>query len=138
MKRYLLTIYLIIFLTTAWAQKDGSIKGIVHHTASMQPLAGASVTVLLAKDSSLVNFSRTNNNGFFAINNIEKGNYRLLITHIGYRNIDKVFLVTTALPDIDFGDLVISNKSTLLNDVTVTQEKPPVVIRNDRVVENII
>src|SRR5450432_2474300 len=121
MKKYLLAIsFIIISLVTLQAQKEGSIKGIVKDTVAGQPLAGATITILLAKDSSLISFSRTNSNGLFTIRNLEKGNYRLLITHVGYRNINRMFPVTDALSDIDFGELPISNKSTVLDEVTVT------------------
>jgi Outer membrane protein beta-barrel family/Carboxypeptidase regulatory-like domain len=137
MKKHLLIINCLLFsLITLYAQKEGSIKGIVKDTATGLPLSGATVTVMFASDSSLVSFARTNSNGFFAIRNISNGNYRLLITHVGYRNISKAFSVTGALSDIDFGELAISNKSTLLDEVTITQEKPPVIIRNDTIEYN--
>lgn len=132
MKIHLLIIGLLFFLLQqVQAQKEGSIQGIVKDSSSGLPLEGATVTVLLVKDSSLVGFSRTNGNGFFSIRNIDNGSYRLLITHVGYLNISRSFAVTASLPGIDFGVLFINNKSTLLKEVTVTQEKPPVVIRND-------
>ena len=134
MNKYLIAIYFIISsLLTAQGQKEGSIKGIVKDTAASLPLNDATVTVLLAGDSSLVSFSRTNSNGFFVIRNIGKGGYRLLITHVGYRNIDRPFVITDALKDIDFSTLIITSKSTLLQEVTVVQEKPPVIIRNDTI-----
>ncbi|HTE09896.1 MAG TPA: outer membrane beta-barrel protein [Chitinophagaceae bacterium] len=132
MKIYLLVIIILTAsLLTVQGQKEGSIKGAIKDTASGLLLNGATVTVLLAKDSSLVNFSRTNSNGYFSIHNLENGGYRLLVTHVGYINISKPFVISAALTDIDFGTLIISNKSTLLQEVTVIQEKPPVVIRND-------
>lgn len=132
MKVYLLLINIFFSsLLTVHAQKEGSIKGIIKDTSSGLPLSDATVTVLLAKDSSLVSFSRTNNNGFFTIRNLEKDAYRLLVTHVGYLNITTQFVITATFTDIDFGTLIINNKSTLLQEVTVTQEKPPVVIRND-------
>ena len=131
MKLYLLLLLPLLFFFNANAQKEGSIKGIVTDTVSGLPLSGATVTVLLAKDSSLVSFGRTNTLGAFNIRNIENGDYRLLITHVGYTNISKSFSVTASLAAIDFGMLIISNKSTLLEEVTIAQEKPPVVVRND-------
>ncbi|MEP6728621.1 MAG: TonB-dependent receptor [Bacteroidota bacterium] len=132
MKVYLLLINIFFSsLLAVHAQKEGSIKGIIKDTSSGLPLSDATVTVLLAKDSSLVSFSRTNNNGFFTIRNLEKDAYRLLVTHVGYLNITTQFVITATFTDIDFGTLIINNKSTLLQEVTVTQEKPPVVIRND-------
>lgn len=131
MKKYLLLLILVNSLFIAYAQKEGSIKGIVQDTASKQFLNNATITVFLAKDSSLVSFSRTNSNGFFTLRNLENGNYRLLVTHVGYLNITREFSISTGLPELNFGTLVITNKSNLLQEVTVVQEKPPVVIRND-------
>ncbi|MEP6746739.1 MAG: TonB-dependent receptor [Bacteroidota bacterium] len=131
MKKYLLGISFAISVITLQAQKEGSIKGIVKDTGSGQPMAGATITILLAKDSSLINFSRTNSNGFFTIRNLEKGSYRLLVTYVGFHNINRSFFITEMLPDIDFGTLIISNNNTVLDEVTITQEKPPVLIRND-------
>ena len=125
----------IIFFTASWqtanAQQEGSIKGTVKDTASHLLLSGATVTILLAKDSSLVSFARTSSTGFFSIRPLHNGAYRLLVTHVGYVNISRPFVISNALTDVDFGELVISNKSTLLQEVTVMQEKPPVIIRND-------
>lgn len=131
MKIQLLFVLLILLLPKLHAQKEGSIKGIVKDTSSGQPLAGATVTVLQAKDSSLISFSRTNSNGFFSLRSLDYGEYRLLVTHIGYLNISRPFVLSATLPGLDFGALAAASKSSLLKEVTVTQEKPPVVIRND-------
>lgn len=127
----LLLIALLFLLPTLYAQNEGSIQGLLKDSSTGLPLSGATVTVLLAKDSSLVSFTRTNSKGYFSIRNIEPGPYRLLVTHIGYLNISRAFTINAALPGMDFGVLAINNKTTLLKEVTVTQEKPPVVIRND-------
>jgi len=131
MKKYLLSLVLGFSLLTIHAQKEGSIKGILKDTIAGQPVSDATITVLLASDSSLVSFSRTSSNGYFSIRNLSNGNYRLLATHVGYLNISKFFSISSSLSDINFGTLVINNKAALLQEVTVVQEKPPVVIRND-------
>ncbi|MEO5682832.1 MAG: outer membrane beta-barrel family protein [Chitinophagaceae bacterium] len=136
MKIQLLIITLISSLLTVHAQKQGSIKGSIIDTVSGEPLGGATVTILLAKDSSLVSFSRTGSNGLFSIHNIDNGAYRLLVTHIGYINLSRVFIISSAVTSFDFGVLIITNRTTLLQEVTVTQEKPPVVIRNDTIEYN--
>ncbi len=131
MKKYLLLFVFIQSIAIANAQREGSIKGIVQDTLSGQPLNNATITVFLAKDSSLVSFSRTNSSGAFTIRQLDNGNYRLLVTHVGYVNISRLFSISAGLQEINFGTLSINNKSNLLQEVTVTQEKPPVVIRND-------
>ncbi len=134
MKKQLLLLSLFIFFS-AWlqAQKDGSIKGLVKDTAANLPIGDATVTILRSADSSLVSFTRTNDQGFFSLRNIGPGQYRLLITHVGYRNTERSFIISGALPFIDFGRLPLAGTATLLTEVTVTQERPPVTIRNDTI-----
>ena len=136
MKKCLLTVYVSVFCLFAAHAQQGSIKGIVKDTASGILLSDATVTVLQAKDSSLASFSRTNSNGYFVIRNIGVGNYRLLITHVGYRNISRFFSISPALPEIDFGTINTAAAGTLLKEVTVVQEKAPVIIRNDTIEYN--
>lgn len=115
MKKHLLLIFLLSVSITTLAQKDGMVRGLVTDTSSKQALAEATVTILNAKDSTLVSFARTNKNGFFSIKGLDNGNYRLLITHIGYRNVNKFFLISDALKDIDFGTIIINNTSNMLD-----------------------
>ena len=53
---YLIVIALCVFSLQAAAQNTGHVKGQLMDTASKQPLANATITVLQAKDSSLVTF----------------------------------------------------------------------------------
>ncbi|MBC7903775.1 MAG: outer membrane beta-barrel protein, partial [Gemmatimonadaceae bacterium] len=81
--------------------------------------------------SSLVSFSRSNAEGFFSIKGLSSGKYRLLVTHIGFRNLDRDFVINEHIPVIDFGSLPLLSKSNMLEEVTVVAEAPPVTIRND-------
>ena len=70
------------------AQKtDGSIKGKLVDTASKQAIADATVSVINAKDSSLITFTLTNKQGVFEIKGLEEGDYQLVISHQAYRDI---------------------------------------------------
>ena len=133
MKHFLLFLILISSTIVGAAQNDGVIRGAVVDTTVRQPVSNATVTVMNATDSSLIAFSRTNQNGVFSVKALGKGKYRLLITHIGYRNINRNFTLSDSVRDVDFGFLVISNKSEMLKEVTVTQEAAPVTIKNDTV-----
>ena len=83
---YLLSLFLIFCGASVLAQKSGSIKGVAYDTLSRKTVADATITVLVKKDSSLLTFGMTDNAGRFSLDNIPTGEYRLLITHIGYHN----------------------------------------------------
>lgn len=131
-------IYLFLFALClsslhAAAQNTGHVKGTLMDTAAKQPLANATITVLQAKDSSLVTFSRSNNAGAFDVRYLPKGNYRLLISHVGFRNYSKYFDITEDKKEVDLGYIAMGSSSATLDEVTVVQERAPVTFRNDTV-----
>jgi hypothetical protein len=65
-----------------FAQK-AIIKGQVTDTLA-RPLPSSTVMILSLKDSSLVNFGVTDAKGIFEIKNVNKGEYLLKITFVGY------------------------------------------------------
>jgi hypothetical protein len=133
MKRFYLFVFLLLCKLAATAQHDGSIRGLLMDTAIRQPVQDATVTVMDAKDSSLIAFSRTEQNGRFSVKGLGNGKFRLLITHVGYRNASRNFMLSDSVREIDLGYMILSNKSDLLKEVTVTQEAAPVTIKQDTV-----
>ena len=118
------------------AQKNGSVKGIAYDTLSRKALPDATITVLLKKDSSLVSFSMTDNAGRFFLDNIPTGDYRLLITHIGYHNSNLLFTISDNNKDIDLGNVIMNDRTRVLEEVIVTNEAPPVTLIGDTVQYN--
>ena len=131
-KLYCCTI-LLFFAQLSFAQNNGSIRGNCVDTALKQSVSDVTITILHARDSSLVTFGRTNKTGVFNIQYLPPGNYRLLATHIGYRNISKPFEITNDKREIDAGYLILHSKASILEEVTVNLEKPPVIFRNDTI-----
>lgn len=132
---YTLILFLISSLIVS-AQKNGSVKGVAHDTLSRKALPDATITLLLKKDSSLVSFSMTDNAGRFYLDNIPAGEYRLLITHTAYHNSNRVFTITETNKDIDLGNVVMNDKTKVLEEVVVTSEAPPVTLIGDTVQYN--
>lgn len=127
---------LLVGSISAYSQKSGSVKGIAYDTLSQKALSDATITVLLKKDSSLVSFSMTDNAGRFFLDNISTGEYRLLITHIGYHNSSHLFAISDTNKSIDLGNVVMNDRTRVLEEVTVTNEAPPVTLIGDTVQYN--
>jgi hypothetical protein len=134
---YTLSLLLVGLLSlihsSALAQRDGSIHGRLKDTAAAISVSDATVTVLNAKDSSLASFSRSLPSGAFLVKGLSKGNYRLLITHVAYRSESRNFMISETIRDLDIGELILTSKTSLLAEVTVGNEAPPVSIRNDTI-----
>ncbi|MFZ9387806.1 MAG: carboxypeptidase regulatory-like domain-containing protein, partial [Chitinophagaceae bacterium] len=132
-KIFTLSVFFILLLTSANAQKsDGTIRGKLTDTSGKQPLNGATVSVISAKDSSLATFTLSNKQGVFEIKGLETGDYQLVVSFQGFETLKKTFSITTQQKAIDLGELAIQKEYKTLEGVVVISE-PPVVVKNDTV-----
>ena len=136
MKKILLSFFCFIVCIVSFAQKGGDVKGIVFDTIAKQPVSAATITVLQRKDSSLVTFTMTNSRGEFSLANVPPGDYRLLVTHVNYHNVNKYFEITESKKDIDLANIELSDKNKVLEEVVVQAEAPPVTLIGDTVQYN--
>ena len=120
----------------AHAQKNGSVKGTLFDTASKQPVASATITLLQKKDSSLVSFTMTDNKGYFEMTGITAGDYRLLITHVNYHNTSRSVTISPATPNVNLNTIALNDLSKTLDEVVVTAEAPPVTLIGDTIQYN--
>jgi hypothetical protein len=118
----------ILLLTTAFAQKTVSVKGIVTDSLG-NPLLGASVKLLAGKDSSGV---VTERDGSFIIrkSGISYPSVKLEITNIGFTAFSKNFAVTEST--INAGKIQLAPEPSLLGEVIVTSVNP-ITIKEDTV-----
>jgi len=132
------SIFFIIFLCcqTAEAQRNGIIRGTLTDTAMKRPVSFATVSLLQKKDSSLVSFVMTDDNGHFEFKNLAPGEYRLLLTHINYHNLSRSVTVNDNDKLTDLGSVIMTDKNKLLDEVTLVAEAPPVTIINDTIQYN--
>ena len=77
------TIYLclvfLVFSIPVLAQSNYAVKGVTADSVDRVKLYNTSVSVLNAKDSTLVNFARTGEDGTFEIKGLKKGAFILLV-----------------------------------------------------------
>ncbi|MCB9055110.1 MAG: outer membrane beta-barrel protein [Chitinophagales bacterium] len=132
--------FLLLFLTSCsllvFSQKNGTVRGIAFDTISKQPVSSATITVLSAKDSSLVTFTMTGNDGKFQLTGLADGAYRLLITHVNYHNNNTWFTVSDSTKNVSLGSVVMNDKAKVLEEVVVANEAPPVTLINDTIQYN--
>lgn len=124
-------LFLLLLLTQFTFAQKITVKGSVLDSAS-NPLQYATVMLLSVKDSSLVNFGRTNHTGAFELKNINSANYLFKITYVGHQSYLKLIVPTDAIL-VDLGIIKMQPISKELAEVTVKAEKAPVSIKGDTV-----
>ncbi|MEY3114585.1 MAG: hypothetical protein RL423_776 [Bacteroidota bacterium] len=108
-----------------------TIQGSLKDSIANRALNSATVSLVYAKDSSLVSFSRTNEAGFFNFKNVAPGNYLISVSYVGY--VPKwVPVITGTEKTVEMG-LIYMNDVNTMSTVTVTARRPPVVINGDSV-----
>ena len=128
----LTTLALLLFLTvTALAV---NITGTVKDGASAEPLMEATVRLLTAKDSTFVKGVTTNLDGKFTLSGVQKGNYILSVTYIGYS--DHYQNVNVASSNMRLGAIEMKESSQLLGVVNVVATKTPIKVMEDTVEYN--
>lgn len=136
MRKICLILTALCITTTILGQRNGSVKGLAFDTIAKQPVAGATVTVLDKKDSSLVSFTMTGSDGKFEIKGIANGAYRLMITHVNYYNSNHFFSISDSSKNPELGNLVMNDRSKVLEEVVLASEAPPVTVINDTIQYN--
>ncbi|HEY3429763.1 MAG TPA: TonB-dependent receptor, partial [Cyclobacteriaceae bacterium] len=133
MKKIYLLVLLLVFVSVqiAWAQKS-SIKGQVVDSLS-NAMPSATVMLLNAKDSSLVNFGLSDAKGFFEIKNINKGSYDLKISFLGYAPFTKRIDAAGDSPVVEAGQLKLQPQAKQLDEMVIMGEKVPVRIKGDTI-----
>lgn len=135
MKKLLLSIGLILTIFNLFAQKNGSITGILADSANRKiTLNYATVSVYKVGDSVLNTYKLSDDKGIFKINGLIIGvKYRLVVTAWQYGTYRKEVELTAANPALNLGTLYLSVKANDLNEVVISGERPPVIVRKDTI-----
>ncbi len=128
-KQLLLFIILFIGLVRANAQ-ESVIKGTVNDTLNKQNLSNAVVSILRPKDSVLVKFVRTDNQGNFELKKIVAGNYILVVSYPNYAEYtDNININGTEEKSLGIVPLI--TRARLLEEVIVKQRISAIRVKGD-------
>lgn len=114
------------------AQQPTKISGKVVDAISKQGVEFASVVVLRAIDSSLVNGVYTDAKGLFSYSNLPFGKYIVRVTFMGYEKLEKGFELTAQHAVTVLPTLQLHTAGTNLKAVEIKTEKPAFSMQIDR------
>ena len=116
---------------TLLAQHGYRLKGTVADTASGYKLPNATIYVLRARDSMLVNFTYAAADGSFAINALPAGHFILLMTNPDYADYAETFMLDDTHTVHDFRTVAMQSKARLLQEVIVKGQVRAIRIKGD-------
>lgn len=137
MKTYFYTLLILLTLSNFRTQAQGKITGqITDHKGKIVEFA--TITLLQAKDSSLVKGALADANGTFEFEKIKFGSYLIAISQLGYQKFyTPKFSLSSENPSIKLSNLTLVEESKELNEVVVTAKKPFIEQQIDKTVVNV-
>ena len=124
---------MILFVSIINAQK---ISGVVKDQQG-KGLGKSTISLLKAKDSSIVKLDVTSDNGKFVLTSNKKGHFLVGISHVGYvPQYSKVFELSGS-DDVNLPDIQLSKVVGELKEVVINNKKPIVEVRADKMILNV-
>lgn len=141
-KKLLTIIFLLILSSPIFAQRQGGgdtpfeIKGQLIDESTQQPLEFATISLLNAADSALVDGTITDITGIFSLKP-KPGKYILKLQFISYGDVFKTVNISRENRTVDIGKVVMSPDTETLQEVVVTGAKDQMQLELDKRVFNV-
>lgn len=129
-------VVVVLLMNTTARGQGGTVKGVI--TDGKTQRSYATVTLLDAGDSSVVNGAISDDNGSFEISGLNAGKYVLRITGLGLstKNIGGVILESSNAVK-DMGSITVTATSNSLEEVKITGSRPMMEMAIDKKVFNV-
>jgi hypothetical protein len=126
-----LLVVILLFLVVFSKSQTIRLSGNINDTTQKQSLPNALLMAIKFKDSSLVNFTRTNKDGFFKSISLPVDTYIVILTHPNFN--DKTYLLVPTKTDsvFNFKNVVLPPKSVELNEVEIIAYKDKMYYKGD-------
>jgi hypothetical protein len=132
MKRYLL--YFLLFSAVSSFSQKLTVSGNIQDTASKSPLPNAIVMAIKLMDSTLVGFTRSDENGFFKLKPLPIDTYQVVVSHPKFADMGYFIFGDTKNLEYDFGKIILQPKNVTLDEVTIFAFKDPVYYKGDTLI----
>jgi iron complex outermembrane recepter protein len=137
MKNITRTTFVVLLLAaqlsaTAQSKVQGKVKD-----DGGKPLQSVSVSLLNAKDSSLVKIDVSDKQGQFTISTTKQGDFLLSYSSVGFEKSYSETFTLAAGKDVTVADMALLAAASNLKGVTITAKKPLVEVKADKTVFNV-
>lgn len=139
MKKFLplLMIIFAFYLQVQAQSSPGVITGVINDKANRN-VEAATISLLLAKDSSVIKDVASDKAGRFDFANVAEGDYLVSVTALGYaKKLSERFKLSAENSPFLLKAIVLEEKSKTLSAVTVTAVRPMIEQKIDRTIVNV-
>ena len=123
---------LLLLLLHGQVFSQSGLSGRTYDSANNTPIAGASVLLLKASDSTLASFTRSGKDGRFNLPSLKPGTYNLLVTYPKHADYFETLQLTDA--PLNIGNIDIIPLSQLLEAVIIRAQKGKMRLKGDTLI----
>lgn len=131
--RYIFLLLFCLFTFQGYSQKM-VISGTVLDTTAKVPLQNALATAVRIKDSVLIAYARTDQNGRFELKNMPIDTVQVIVTHPKFGDQPYYIFGSAVNHEFDFGKIALPAKSLELREVVIYAFKDPVYYKGDTLI----
>ena len=122
--------------TDAAPKGNGKVSGVLIDSVSNQPVEFAAIALVEIKSNKPIDGTTTDEKGKFSITKIAEGEYKLLISFIGYKNREVKNITIGRKDNIDLGKVTLAPDVVQLKEVNVVGTTQLIEEKVDRLVFN--
>ncbi len=122
---------LVLMLAPLFSFSQIQIKGQINDEKETIPFVNI---IIKDKENKIVTGSITDDLGFFSLE-VQEGNYKIALSHVGYRELEKELLASNDTPIIDLGSIILEADNEL-DEVVIIKNKKRITQKVDRLVYN--
>ena len=129
MFKFLPSLFICILIISTSAAQEFKITGTVIDALSKKPLEATTIYAESPKDSSLIAYTITDENGFFELEDRSRlKTLRLFFSYTGYKTLSKEIIPK---PLVALGSIFMEEQAQQLKGVSVIGERVPITIKKD-------
>ena len=132
MKRYLL--YFLLLSTISSFSQKLTVSGNLQDTSAKGSLPNAIIMAIKLMDSTLVGFTRSDENGFFKLKSLPIDTYQVIISHPKFADQGYFIFGDNKNLEYDFGKIILQPKNVTLDEVTIFAFKDPIYYKGDTLI----
>ncbi len=138
MKKFFSLLAAMSVAVCSFAQSGSKVTGSIKDGGNQKVIDAASVSLLNAKDSSLVKTAVADKNGNFSFENLKDGNYLVMATSLGHtKSYSKSFSLSSSQSTVALDVLQLQPVSKNLQEVSISSKKPLIERKLDRTIVNV-
>ena len=114
------------------AMAQGVVKGKILDKATDEPMPYVNVVVNTSADGKFLKGAITDEDGAFSVSDIADGNYQLVISYFGYKEVKREFSISSEKNTHNYSTIYLSEDVKQLSEVTVKGQRSSVKLEVDR------